>query len=134
MNKVWVNGTFDVLHIGHIKLLEYASSFGYVMVGIDSDDRVKSLKGVNRPFNNQQNRKKLLESLKFVDKVKIFETENELKNIIKDYSPNYFIIGCDYKNKTVIGSEYVEKIIFFDKIKGISTSDILSYEKRTNNL
>ena len=56
--KVWVNGTFDVLHVGHVKLLEFASQFGILRVGIDTDKRVKELKGDDRPFNNQEDRKK----------------------------------------------------------------------------
>ena len=55
--KVWVNGTFDVLHIGHLKLLEFASTYGELRVGIDTDKRVKELKGNDRPFNNTEDRK-----------------------------------------------------------------------------
>jgi len=57
MKKVWVNGTFDVLHAGHLKMLEYAKSLGVLVVGIDSDKRVKELKGESRPFNNVEDRK-----------------------------------------------------------------------------
>lgn len=75
--RVWVNGTFDVLHIGHIYLLEFPSQFGTLRVGIDTDLRVKELKGNDRPFNNQMDRKKMLESLKFVNDVVLFNSREE---------------------------------------------------------
>ena len=68
MRKVWTNGCFDILHIGHLKMLEYAKSKGdYLVVGIDTDARVKQLKGEDRPFNNEDDRKNFLLSIKFVD-------------------------------------------------------------------
>ena len=69
MVKVWVNGTFDILHVGHIKMLQHAASFGSLTVGIDTDKRVKELKGNDRPFNTVENRKHMLESIKYVDNV-----------------------------------------------------------------
>ena len=62
--RVWVNGTFDVVHIGHIRLLEHASAFGKVMVGIDTDERVKLKKGEGRPFNNLKDRMDFIKSIK----------------------------------------------------------------------
>jgi len=128
-NKVWVNGTFDVLHVGHIKLLEFASTFGKVKVGIDTDKRVKELKGIDRPFNKQEDRKLMLESLKFVDEVLLFDSREELINCIKDYKPDYMIIGDDYKNQKVYGSEYAKKLVFFEKLPNYSSSKILNYYK-----
>jgi D-beta-D-heptose 7-phosphate kinase/D-beta-D-heptose 1-phosphate adenosyltransferase len=127
--KVWVNGTFDILHVGHLKLLEFASSFGQVRVGIDTDKRVKELKGINRPFNNIENRKYFLESLKFVKDVVTFDSQEELVNLIKEYQPDYMIVGDDYKGKIVYGSEYTKQLIFFEKIQNYSTTKILSYEQ-----
>jgi len=127
--KVWVNGTFDILHVGHLKLLEFASSFGQVRVGIDTDKRVKELKGINRPFNNIENRKYFLESLKFVNDVVTFDSQEELVNLIKEYQPDYMIVGDDYKGKIVYGSEYTKQLIFFEKIPNYSTTKILSYEQ-----
>jgi D-beta-D-heptose 7-phosphate kinase/D-beta-D-heptose 1-phosphate adenosyltransferase len=130
--KVWVNGTFDILHVGHLKLLEFASSFGQVRVGIDTDKRVKELKGINRPFNNIENRKYFLESLKFVNDVVTFDSQEELVNLIKEYQPDYMIVGDDYKGKIVYGSEYTKQLIFFEKIQNYSTTKILSYEDNSN--
>lgn len=128
-SKVWVNGTFDVLHVGHLKLLEFASSFGKVRVGIDTDKRVKELKGVDRPFNKQGDRKFMLESLKFVDEVLFFDSREELVDCVKNYEPDFMIIGDDYKGQKVYGSEYAKKLVFFEKIPNYSSSKILNYYK-----
>jgi rfaE bifunctional protein nucleotidyltransferase chain/domain len=131
--KVWVNGTFDVLHIGHIKLLEFAGSLGVLRVGIDTDKRVKELKGPDRPFNNQQDRKFMLESLKYVDEVVLFDSREDLINSIKDYSPDIMIVGDDYKGQEVYGSEYAEELIFFGKLPEYSTTKILKYYENLSN-
>jgi D-beta-D-heptose 7-phosphate kinase/D-beta-D-heptose 1-phosphate adenosyltransferase len=130
LKKVWVNGTFDVLHIGHLKLIEYAKSFGTLMVGIDSDNRVKELKGENRPFNNVEDRKFFLQSLKFVDDVVVFGSNQELIDCIKKYQPDYMVIGDDYRNKIIYGSEYVKELIYYEKIPNYSTTKILKYENK----
>lgn len=127
--RVWVNGTFDVLHVGHVRLLEFAAKFGKLRVGIDTDNRVKELKGFNRPFNNQEDRKKILESLKFVNDVVLFNTQKELIESIKNYSPDVMVIGSDYQGKQIFGSEYAEKLIFFDRIPEYSTTKILNFYK-----
>lgn len=130
--KVWVNGTFDILHKGHIKLLEYASSFGNLRVGIDSDKRVRELKGENRPFNTTEDRKYFLESIKFVNEVVVFDSREELINLVKEYQPDYMIIGSDYVGQPVYGSEYSKNLIFFDKIEGYSSTKILNYENNSD--
>ena len=131
--KVWVNGTFDVLHRGHIELLKYASKFGKLRVGIDTDERVKSLKGNNRPYNFFSDRKFLMESITYVDSVVPFGSDEELENAIREWNPKYLIVGSDYKDKIVIGSHLVEQVLFFDKLDGFSTTNILEYEKNTGN-
>ena len=126
MRTVWVNGCFDVLHRGHIELFKFAKSNGEkLIVGIDSDSRVKQLKGSSRPINNQEDRKYFLECIKFIDEVVIFNNQKELENAILSYSPDVMIVGSDYVDKKVIGSENAKKLIFFDKIKGYSTTKIL---------
>jgi len=128
--KVWVNGTFDILHIGHIKLLEFASQFGYLRVGIDTDKRVKELKGEDRPFNTQDDRKKMLESIKFVDEVVLFDSREELIENVKNFSPDIMVIGDDYKGQMVYGSEHTKKLVFFEKIPNYSSTKILNYYKK----
>lgn len=123
--RVWVNGTFDVLHIGHIELLKFASVFGKVRVGIDTDSRVKQFKGDGRPVNNWEDRKTLMESIRYVYDVVGFSTDDELRQQIKDWETDVMIVGSDYKDKNVIGSELVKEVIFFDRIEGYSTTNTL---------
>ena len=127
IKRVWVNGTFDILHIGHLELLKYASTFGSVRVGIDSDERVKQLKGFSRPFNNQNIRKQFLSSLRYVNDVIIFNNNDQLEQHIAEYKPDYFVIGDDYRNKNIIGGHFAKELIFYNKIPDISTTKILSY-------
>jgi len=125
--RVWVNGTFDVLHIGHLRLIQYANSFGEVRVGIDKDIRVKELKGDDRPINNWFDRIEMMRSLRYVDSVVGFSTDDELRDEIKKWNPDIMIVGSDYKDKPVIGSELVGKVLFFDKIGDHSTTKIISH-------
>jgi len=130
--KIWVNGTFDVLHIGHIKLLEYASSLGIVRVGVDTDERVKLKKGEGRPYNNLKDRMDFLSSIRYVESVTFFNSDEELENRIKEYSPDIMVIGDDYNYENIIGVKYIPKIMFFNKIEGKSTSTILGYGNNSN--
>ena len=123
--KVWVNGTFDVLHIGHIKLLEFASQFGEVRVGIDTDKRVKQFKGELRPINNINDRIDFMNSIKYVNSSVSFSTDEELCDRIKEWNADIIIVGNDYKDKKVIGSHLVKEVIFFDKIDGYSSTKII---------
>jgi len=130
--KVWVNGTFDVVHIGHIKLLEFANSFGSVTVGLDTDERVRTKKGESRPFNLLVDRMRFISSIRFVDDVVSFGTDDELINQIKIFNPDVMVIGSEYRNKQIIGLEHVSRIEFFEKIDGYSSSKILTYENNSN--
>lgn len=125
MTKVVVNGTFDVLHLGHLKLLEHARNIpnSYVLVLIDSDTRVKSLKGKTRPVNNSIERKALLESLRYVDEVKIFNSAEELDQMIKDYEPDVMVKGSDYRGKPIVGEHHCKSIDFFDYVNGYSSTN-----------
>lgn len=130
--KVWVNGTFDVVHLGHIRLLEFAANIGTVRVGVDSDIRVKEKKGIHRPFNCLEDRIDFLKSIKFVDSVVSFDDDTELRNEITLWDSEIIVIGDDYKHKNVIGSDLVKEIIFFEKIPNKSTTLILN-EKDTRH-
>lgn len=121
MKKVFVNGTFDLLHEGHIALINYAKSLGNELnVAIDSDDRVKRLKGQDRPINNQTERSTVLINLKAVDNVYIFDTDDELEYLVSLH--DVMVKGSDYKDKPIIGQEFCKELIFFDRIDGFSTT------------
>lgn len=128
--NVWVNGTFDILHRGHLELFEFASKLGRVRVGIDTDERVKLLKGKNRPVNSFQDRKYLLESLQFIDSVVGFSTDQELIKHISEWNPKYFVIGTDYFGKNIIGKDKAQHIIYFEKVGGYSTTKIIEECKK----
>lgn len=125
MTKIIVNGTFDILHLGHLRLLEYARGHhqSYVYVLIDSDRRVKELKGNDRPVHSEYERASFLAALKAVDRVDIFDTDEELINFIKNFEPDIMIKGSDYKDKPIIGSEYCKKIKFYDRLEKYSTTN-----------
>ena len=126
MKKIWINGCFDVLHYGHFKLIEYAKSFdGKLVIGIDSDERVKYLKGNDRPFHTQEQRRFNLMQISGVDAVVTFDSEVDLENQLRLYQPDFFIIGDDYIGKTIIGAEYAGDIKYFPKVKGFSTTGLL---------
>ena len=121
--KIIVNGTFDILHRGHLEMLHYAKSLGdYLLVCIDSDERVKQLKGPERPINNQSDRMFMLNSLKCVDYVKIFNTKDELIDLIKLYNPDIMVKGSDWKGKSIVAQEYVKNVIFYDRTNDYSTT------------
>jgi D-beta-D-heptose 7-phosphate kinase/D-beta-D-heptose 1-phosphate adenosyltransferase len=124
--RIWINGCFDVLHYGHFRMIEYASSLGEMLViGIDSDERVKKMKGESRPFHTEKQRKFNLMQLKGVNNVVIFDSDETLRSQIELYKPNIFVIGSDYANKPIIGGNHADEIRFFDRIKDLSTTKIL---------
>lgn len=124
--NIWTNGCYDILHVGHIALFKYAKSLGgNLIVGIDSDNRVSKLKGNGRPINNQNDRKEMLESIKFIDEVIIFNTKEEMCDLLIKKNINTIVIGDDYKNKPVTGSDIIEDIVFFKKIGNYSTTNYL---------
>ena len=123
MKKVFVNGTFDLLHRGHLELLNYAKSLGdKVYVAIDTDRRVSEKKGPSRPIYNQEERKFFLENLKSVYKVHFFDSDLELETLINFIQPDVMVVGSDWKGKSVIGSMYAAELIFFDRISDYATT------------
>ena len=128
MTTVIVNGTFDILHPGHVAMLNTARSLGnYLIVCIDTDRRVQELKGVNRPINNQLDRKVLLQNLKSVDIVEFFDSEEELIKLIKLYKPNVMVKGSDYKGKRIVGEDLIPKVFFYDRIDNYSTTKTIQH-------
>lgn len=122
---IFTNGCFDIIHRGHIELLRYCHSLGEsVIVGINSDESIKKLKGKNRPINNQEDRKFLLESLKYVSEVVVFD-EDTPYNLIKSIRPDIIIKGGDYQIEEVVGND-ICKVVIFDYIEGHSTTETIS--------
>ena len=124
MTTVMVNGTFDVLHPGHVALLNTARSYGdYLIVAIDTDRRVRELKGDGRPVNNQNDRKIMLSNLKAVDFVVIFDSKEELIDYMKLYKPQVYVKGSDWKHDTEsTAHQYCNKVIYYDRIEPYSTT------------
>lgn len=120
---VFTNGCFDILHVGHLRLFKYCKSLGeYLVVAIDTDDRVKENKGSSRPVNNLKERIEMLSALRDVDEVRFFSSDVELTNLVKSIKPQFMVVGSDYENKRVIGSEYAKELRFFRRIDGYSTT------------
>ena len=126
MKRIWVNGCFDILHLGHVRMLEFAKSLGgNLVVGIDSDTRVSKLKGEDRPINNQLSRSEFLVALKSVDSVVVFNSKHEMKRLLKTHRITDMVIGEEYKGKEITGSDLVDKIHFFPKFGNLSTTNML---------
>jgi D-beta-D-heptose 7-phosphate kinase/D-beta-D-heptose 1-phosphate adenosyltransferase len=126
MTTVIVNGTFDLLHPGHVSMLNTARSLGnYLIVCIDTDRRVKELKGESRPINDQYFRKVMLQNLKSVDIVEFFDSQEDLINLIKLYKPDIMVKGSDWKGKSVVAEQYVKEIFWYDRISEYSTTNII---------
>ncbi len=132
--NIWVNGCFDILHVGHLNLLQAAKKYknkkNILYVGIDSDKRVKELKGNDRPINNENDRKRLLESLKMVDKVVIYNTQEEMCDFIKSFNIDYMMIGDEYKDKDILCREFSKNdVVFFPKDNRSSSKIIEKIKK-----
>jgi rfaE bifunctional protein nucleotidyltransferase chain/domain len=124
MTTVMVNGTFDVLHPGHVALLNTARSYGdWLVVAIDTDRRVKELKGEQRPINNQTDRKIMLSNLKAVDFVVFFDSTEELIKLMELYKPEVYVKGSDWKHdKGSTAEQYCKRVIYYDRVGDYSTT------------
>jgi len=126
MVKVWVNGCFDILHRGHVELFKYAKSLGdHLKVGLDSDWKVRKVKGTERPINRELDRAALVRCIEYVDEVAIFHNAQELGWYIKDYGPDVLVVGSDWKDKKVVGAEHAGRVEFFNRIAEYSTTKII---------
>ncbi len=124
---VLITGCFDILHRGHIELFMFAKhNFPNMKISvmIDSDERVRKYKGNDRPINNEIDRSEILYSIKYIDDVIIFYSDEELIDNCRKFKP-IRLLGDDYVNKTIIGKEYCSAIVYFNKIKDLSTTNII---------
>jgi D-glycero-beta-D-manno-heptose 1-phosphate adenylyltransferase len=126
---VFTNGCFDVLHLGHIEYLAKSRDLGDILiVGINSDDSVRRLKGPHRPVNNEEARATTLAALSFVDAVVVFEEDTPLE-LIRMVQPDILVKGEDYAEKEIVGSEIVNtrggKVMTIKLTPGYSTTNTL---------
>lgn len=126
---VFTNGCFDIIHAGHVRYLTKAKSFGDVLiVGLNTDESVRMLKGATRPINNQNDRAEVLLGLKAVDYV-IFFGEMTAENLIAEIKPNVYVKGSDYNLETLPEAQIVQsyggRVEFVDLLEGRSTTGLV---------
>jgi D-beta-D-heptose 7-phosphate kinase/D-beta-D-heptose 1-phosphate adenosyltransferase len=125
MRVIFTNGCFDILHRGHIELLNHCSELGdKVVVGLNSDASIKRIKGSSRPINSQKDRMYMLLALKYVDEVIIFNDDTPY-NVIKLLKPDIIVKGGDYEQQDVIGND-IAKVKIFNYVNGYSTTKIIA--------
>jgi len=131
-NIVFTNGCFDIVHIGHIKLLKFSKLQGDILVlGLNSDSSIKKIKGDKRPINKEEDRIEFIQLLEIVDYIILFDEESPF-DVIKNLEPDVLIKGSDYNIENVIGKEYAKKVLLFDLIPNKSTSNIIEKIKDKN--
>lgn len=122
---VFTNGCFDILHAGHVSVLEFARSKGdELIVGLNGDASVRRLKGPTRPVNTQADRALVLAALESVSAVCIFEQDTPYE-LIKTVRPDVLVKGGDYKPTEIVGREFAGKVVRFALLKGRSTTNII---------
>lgn len=127
---VFTNGCFDLLHAGHISYLETAKNFGDILIlGLNSDRSITSLKGESRPINLQEDRAYILAALEVVDYVVIFDEDTPYE-LIKSIQPHILVKGGDYRGKEVVGQDIAEELKLVEFIDGKSSTKIIEKIKR----
>lgn len=127
LTTIWVNGCFDILHPGHIELFKVAKSLGdKLIVGVDTDEKVKRDKGEDRPINPLSFRKTMLESVRYIDLVLPFGSRLELEQLIELYEPDVLLVGGDWREGDVVGRQFAKEVKFFNRIDNYSTTAIIN--------
>lgn len=122
---IFTNGCFDILHVGHVRLLQFCKSLtGRVVVGLNSDASVKRLKGSERPINNQSARAEVLRALWCVDDVVVFEEDTPYE-LIKQVKPTIIVKGGDYVASHVVGKDLAQ-VVIFNYVPGCSTTETIA--------
>jgi D-beta-D-heptose 7-phosphate kinase/D-beta-D-heptose 1-phosphate adenosyltransferase len=132
-NVVFTNGCFDILHSAHLKLLNFSREQGdTLIVGINSDESIKKIKGEKRPINELSERVEILSQLSIIDYIVVFDSDTPYE-IIKCIQPDVIVKGGDYTKDTVVGAEFAKKVLLFDYIKNKSTSLVIEKINKTNS-
>ena len=132
MSIVWTNGTFDILHPGHIELFKVARSLGdKVIVATDTDEKIKADKGEHKPVNDLCYRVSMLEAIKYIDVVHTFGDRKELEDLIMLYEPDILLLGDDWRYGDVVGREYAKEVRFLPRVGGYASSKTV---KKIQNL
>ena len=127
---VWCNGTFDILHPGHIQLFKVARSLGdKVIVATDTDEKIKKDKGEHRPVNDLCYRVAMLEAIKYIDVVLTFGDRQELEGLIQLYTPDILLLGDDWQGGDVVGIEHAKGVRFLPRVGGYASSKTLNKMK-----
>lgn len=130
---VFTNGCFDILHIGHIRYLKKAKALGDILVvGLNSDESVKRLKGLSRPVNDVSDRAEMLAELPFINYITIFGEETPAE-LIKTLKPDMLVKGGDWKARDIAGGRFVEshggRVVTIPFVKGYSTTSLINRMK-----
>ena len=122
---VWCNGTFDIIHPGHIKLFKVGKSLGdRLIVATDTDEKIRKDKGANKPVNSLCHRVSILQAIKYIDEVLYFNDRKELEGLIELYSPDILLLGDDWKGGDVVGEHLAKEVRFLPRLN-YSTTDII---------
>ena len=126
---IFTNGCFDILHKGHLELFKFCKANvpdnGIFIVGLNSDKSIKRLKGLTRPVNNLDSRLTMLNSIKWIDYIIVFEEDNPIE-LLKLLQPDIIVKGGDYKPDEILGKEFCKEVKIFNTIQGYSTTNIIS--------
>lgn len=126
---VFTNGCFDILHAGHVRIIEFSKSQGDLLIlGLNTDASIKRLKGPSRPINKEKDRAIVVSALQAVDGVVLFKEDTPL-NLIKIIKPDILVKGADYTKENVVGREYAGKVVLCPLVKGKSTTNIIKKAK-----
>ena len=129
---VWCNGTFDILHPGHIELFKVGASLGKkLIVATDTDEKIRKDKGAFKPVNNLCDRISMLQAIKYIDEVLYFNTREELEGLIKLYMPDILLLGDDWQGGDVVGKEYARQVRFLPRLNYSTTEIITKIRGRT---
>ena len=131
MTIVWTNGTFDILHPGHMELFKVARALGdKVIVATDTDEKIKADKGDHKPINDLCYRVEMLETIKYIDVVHTFGSRQQLEDLVQLYEPDILLVGDDWRDGDVVGGEHAGETRFLPRVGGYASSNTIERIKK----